>query len=238
MTANELKNNYLKQCKKQRGNNFKYLRTVIAGENNLTKFSELIGIPATRVSELEHGDREPSQYHILSYRDYFYKQYNICVSVDYLYGFTDVIENKNANFADKIGLSGTSLEMLEMMNDKNNTLYYQNNKNLLMLNHILETFKNDPNFQYTNLYFTILRDMWDYINLIPENITYPTFNEKKELTYLKSIHVVDKERVTTESEGIEISPVINLGELYKVKLQKDLLEKLDGLAELLSYAEN
>lgn len=129
MTATELKKNYLKQYQEQRANNFKYLRVTVAKENNLTRFSELVGIPATRISELEHGHREPSQYHILTYRDYFFRQYNIIVSTDYLYGFTDIIENKNAIFADDIGLSEESINTLKKVKEnwdikENNTLNY------------------------------------------------------------------------------------------------------------------
>jgi len=113
MTDSELKDKYNKKYGKTRGENFRSLRTDIAKEKNLTKFSKLIGIAKERISELEKGDRQPSLYHILAYRNYFLQNYGMEISSDFFYGFTDLKENKNARFADDIGLSEDSINTLK-----------------------------------------------------------------------------------------------------------------------------
>jgi len=113
MTDSELKDKYNKKCKKRRGENFLSLRVDVAKEENQRKFAESIGIAKERISELEKGDRQPSLYHILAYRDYFLENYGMEISSDYFYGFTDIKENKNASFADDIGLSEESINTLK-----------------------------------------------------------------------------------------------------------------------------
>lgn len=130
------------------------------------------------------------------------------------------------------GLSGDSIEMLKLINSKENTLYKENKKNLLMINHILESFYNDPNFTNTKLYFTILRKMCEYITLNPKDIGYGSFDDNGEYVIKDTVYTVNKEHL--KNGDIGISHPIKLGELYKYQLEQEILEQIKKLEDLLS----
>lgn len=113
-SANSLKNQYEKDCLKCRTENLIRLREKIA-EMTQTQFSEKIGIQKTNLNSLEKGSRDMSLFNIQAYKTFFKENYGIDVSVDYLLGYTSVMENRSMNISNDLGLSGDSIEMLKIL---------------------------------------------------------------------------------------------------------------------------
>lgn len=119
-SASTLKKQYQEKCKKQCKENLLRLRKEIAGLSS-TEFCKQIGIQKTNLSSLEHGDRDLSLFNIQAYKTYFSEKHNLNVSVDYLLGYTDIIENEKLNVGNELGLTGKSVEVLKKWkNYKNN----------------------------------------------------------------------------------------------------------------------
>ena len=234
-SANSLKNQYEKDCLKCRTENLVRLREKVAGMTQ-TQFSEKIGIQKTNLNSLEKGSRDMSLFNIQAYKTFFRKNYGIDVSVDYLLGYTSVMENRSMNISNELGLTGESIEMLKLMNDKKNNLYKENKKNLLMLNFILSSFYDEPERSSTHLYFTILRKMWEYITMNPKDIGYYALNENGEYIVKKKLHLVNEEHIKKEDTGI--SPQIALGDLYKYQLERELIDGIKELEEMLKKKES
>lgn len=234
-SANSLKNQYEKDCLKCRTENLVRLREKIAGMTQ-TQFSEKIGIQKTNLNSLEKGSRDMSLFNIQAYKTFFRENFGIDISVDYLLGYTSVMENRSMNISNELGLTGESIEMLKLMNNKENTLYPENKKNLLMLNFILSSFYDEPERPNTHLYFTILRKMWEYITLNPESIGYGSFDENGEYVIKGSIYTVNKEHI--ENDDIGISHPIKLGEVYKYQLERELMDGIKKLEKILKNKEN
>lgn len=179
------------------------------------------------IGKVESKGKFPQLFLIEGYSKYFH------VTSDYLLGLrnTKPIDENIAMISKVTGLSGDSIEMLKLINSKENTLYKENKKNLLMINHILESFYNDPNFTNTKLYFTILRKMWEYITLNPKDIGYGSFDENGEYVIKDTVYTVNKEHL--KNGDIGISHPIKLGELYKYQLEQEILEQIKKLEDLL-----
>lgn len=114
-SADALKKRYQKNCLELRKQNLVRLRKEIA-ELSLTEFGEQIGIPKTNLSSLEKGDRDLSLFNIQAYKTFFFENYNLNISTDYLLGYTSVIENGGMNTSNELGLSGKSIEVLKSWN--------------------------------------------------------------------------------------------------------------------------
>ena len=125
-SSEQSKNDYKKYLT-QRKVNLIRLREKIANMNQAA-FAKDIDITAKDISTIENGEKNLSLFHIQAYRKYFMENYNLNVSVDYLLGYTDVIENRSMNIGNELGLTGESIEMLKLMNDKKNNLYKENKK--------------------------------------------------------------------------------------------------------------
>lgn len=233
-SSEQSKNDYKKYIP-QRKENLIRLREKIANMNQAA-FAKDIDITAKDISNIENGEKNLSLFHIQAYRKYFMENYNLDVSVDYLLGYTNVMENRSMNISNELGLTGESIEMLKLMNDKKNTLYPENKKNLLMLNFILSSFYDEPERPNTRLYFTILRKMWEYITLNPESIGYSSFDENGDYVIKGSVYAVNKEHI--ENDEIGISHPIKLGEVYKYQLERELMDGIKRLEKLLNDKED
>ena len=233
-SSEQSKNDYRKYIP-QRKENLIRLREKIANMNQAA-FAKDIDITAKDISNIENGEKNLSLFHIQAYRKYFMENYNLDVSVDYLLGYTNVMENRSMNISNELGLTGESIEMLKLMNDKKNNLYKENNKNLLMLNFILSSFYDEPERPNTHLYFTILRKMWEYITMNPNDIGYYAPNENGEYIVKKKLHLVNEEHIKKEDTGI--SPQIALGDLYKYQLERELIDGIKKLEEMLKKKES
>ena len=117
-----MKNEYRKKCKIQRKKNLLHLRENIAG-CTLSSFAKEIGISKGCLSEIENGDRDLSMGNLFSYRTYFSDHFDLIVSIDYLLGYTDVIENQRMNIANDLGLSDNTISTLkELSKEKRDIL--------------------------------------------------------------------------------------------------------------------
>lgn len=114
--ADALKKQYQKACLEQRKKNLIRLREEIA-ELSQTEFSKQTGIQKPNLSCLESGDRDMSLFNIQVYKTYFFENYNLNVSTDYLLGYTSVISNTEMNTSNELGLSGKSIEVLKSWNE-------------------------------------------------------------------------------------------------------------------------
>lgn len=106
----------------QRKKNLIHLREDIA-KMSLTSFAADIGIAKGNISSVESGDRDLSVGNIQSYKTYFKENHNLDISVDYLMGYTDIIENKSASISKDLRLSNESLDFLRNMNESYNELF-------------------------------------------------------------------------------------------------------------------
>ena len=116
MLQSKMKMNYQKECHTQRSENLIYLREQIA-KMNLTDFSKEIGIVKTNLSDIEKGNRDLSISNLHSYKTYFLEKYNLPVSMDFLLGYTDMIENKSMNMAQDLALSRDAIDSIIGMNE-------------------------------------------------------------------------------------------------------------------------
>lgn len=233
-SSEQSKNDYKKYLA-QRKMNLIRLREKITNMNQAA-FAKDIDITAKDISTIENGEKNLSLFHIQAYRKYFMENYNLNVSVDYLLGYTDVIENRSMNIGNELGLTGESIEMLKLMNDKKNNLYKENKKNLLMLNFILSSFYDEPERPNTHLCSTILRKMWEYITMNPKDIGYYAPNENGEVIVKKKLYLVNEEHIKKEDTGI--SPQIALGDLYKYQLERELIDGIKELEKILKKKES
>ncbi|MCM1237468.1 MAG: hypothetical protein NC489_45965 [Ruminococcus flavefaciens] len=182
-----------------------------------------INVIRQEIGKVENKGKFPQLFLIKGYCGYFN------VTSDYLLGLRNSkpVDEDIAMISKSTGLSGESVQMLKLMNDKENTLYAENKKNLLMLDFILSSFYDNENRSNTNLYFTVLRKMWDYITLNPDNIGYGDFDKNGEYIIKDTVYTTDKEHI--ENGNIGISHPLKIGELYKYQLERELLENIKKL---------
>lgn len=115
-SSDQMKKEYKEMCEAQRKNNLIRLREEIA---KLTQadFKEEIGFTKNDLSMLESGDKNLSLFHIQAYKKYFKENYHLDISVDFLMGYTSVMENNSMDISHDLGLSGKSLELLRIWNE-------------------------------------------------------------------------------------------------------------------------
>lgn len=111
-----MKEAYKKECHAQRNKNLIYLREKIA-KLNLTTFANEIGIAKTNLSDIEKGDRDLSIGNLHSYKFYFQKKHNLNISMDFLLGYTDMINNDNMNISRDLRLSRDAINTLKNFSD-------------------------------------------------------------------------------------------------------------------------
>lgn len=114
-SADTLKKEYKKNTDVLRAGNLRNLRENIA-KLSLSDFSRQTGMTKNDISHLENGEKTLSLTHMLTYKKYFSENHRINLSMDYLMGFTDIIENNNINYQKEIGLSDRSLKTLIEIN--------------------------------------------------------------------------------------------------------------------------
>lgn len=110
-TSDALKKEYKKETDNQRKKNLKKIREDIA-KLSLSDFARETGITKNDLSMLENGDKLLSLFHIQAYRKFFLEKHGINLSVDFIMGYTDIMENNNLNYQKEIGLSSGAIEML------------------------------------------------------------------------------------------------------------------------------
>ena len=129
--SDALKKEYKKKCNTQRTINLKKLREDIA-QLSLTDFAKNTGITKNDICMLEKGDKQLSLFHILAYKKFFLNEHKISLSVDFIMGFTDIMENTNLNYQTETGLSYDALETLKILKRNNNITNALSILNLLM----------------------------------------------------------------------------------------------------------
>ena len=117
----EMQKHYRENCGTQRKRNLIHLREDIA-DMSLTSFAADIGIAKGNISAIESGERDLSVGNIQSYKTYFKEYHDLDISVDYLMGYTDIIENKSASIAKDLRLSDETLSFLSNMEEHTNEL--------------------------------------------------------------------------------------------------------------------
>ena len=115
-TSDALKKEYRKETDKKRTKNLKEIRENIA-RLSLSDFAKETGITKNDLSMLENGDKLLSLFHIQAYKKFFLENYKINLSVDFIMGFTDIMENNNLNYQNEIGLSNDAIEMLKILSN-------------------------------------------------------------------------------------------------------------------------
>lgn len=120
-SSDAMKKSYKTECDTQRTKNLIKLREEIAGLKQ-AEFIREVGFTKSDISKLESGEKLLSLYHIQAYRLYFKEKHNINVSVDFLMGYTDIIENRSLNIAADLGLSNDAIESLNEINNMSQEL--------------------------------------------------------------------------------------------------------------------
>lgn len=137
-SSDAMKKSYKTECDTQRTKNLIKLREEIAGLTQ-AEFIREVGFTKSDISNLESGEKLLSLYHIQAYRLYFKEKHNINVSVDFLMGYTDIIENRSLNIAADLGLSNDAIESLKKIKecaDEDKTI----KDDLDMLNFLMSDF--------------------------------------------------------------------------------------------------
>lgn len=114
-TSDALKKEYKKETNTQRKKNLRKIREDIA-KLSLSDFARETGITKNDLSMLENGDKLLSLFHIQAYKKFFLENHKINLSVDFIMGFTDIMENNNLNYQKQIGLSSDAIETLIEIN--------------------------------------------------------------------------------------------------------------------------
>lgn len=247
-SADILKKQYGKQCKKQRTENLLRLREEIAGLS-ATEFCKQIGIQKSNLSSLECGDRDLSLFNIQAYKTYFSEKHNLNISTDYLLGYTSVMENEKLNVSDELGLTGKSIEVLKKWKG-----YKDNPKKLFVsygasdldtLNLLLEDYYDlqaelDKKGLYAN--YSIFHFIGNYIfserfrKCPTNNIKYRQKSNNPEigdsLEYLKKddiitvngesatiVNTYDESNNRADSDGMTFYNIEDENEIYQVSFQ-------------------
>jgi hypothetical protein len=145
------------------------------------------------------------------------------VSVDFLLGYTDIIENKSIDVTKDLGLSGDSIEMLKLFNDKNNSYYPLHKRCISALNTILSDFYNEikSHAGNNNVYFgNVLYDIWEYIHAD----SFYTVDDNREKQKMISIYNDD------EVKDYDFSRAFELKHVAKYRSQGQIMDKLNKLS--------
>ena len=111
-----LKKEHKENVSMQRAINLKKLREEIS-QITLNDFSKETGLTKNDISCFENGTKTLSLAAQLTYKKYYNIKHNINLSMDYIMGFTDIMENENLNYQKEIGLSNDSLKCLKYLKE-------------------------------------------------------------------------------------------------------------------------
>lgn len=150
-TSDALKKEYKKETNTQRKKNLRKIREDIA-KLSLSDFARETGITKNDLSMLENGDKLLSLFHIQAYKKFFLENHNINLSVDFIMGFTDIMENNNLNYQKQIGLSSDAIETLQKLR--------KSHGKLLDVTNILLSDKDKAIALLSNIRIIIADDIW------------------------------------------------------------------------------
>lgn len=150
-TSDALKKEYKKKTDAQRIKNLKKIREDIA-KLSLSDFAKLTGITKNDLCMLEKGDKLLSLFHIQAYKKFFLENHAINLSVDFIMGFTDIMENTNLNYQNEIGLSSDAIETLKTLK--------KTSGNLLNIVNVLLADQNKAIPLLFNTRIIISNDLW------------------------------------------------------------------------------
>ena len=167
-----LKKEYKKETNAQRTKNLKRLREIIA-KLSLSDFATETGITKNDLSMLENGEKTLSLFHIQAYKKFFLEKYTINLSVDYIMGYTDIMENNNLNYQREVGLSSDAINTLKIFKKSYNEL--------LDVTNSLFSDKDKAIALFSNIRIIISDDTWHpciahYINDSAEQVKYEDIN--------------------------------------------------------------
>lgn len=148
-TSYSLKKEYRDKTNIQRSKNLKRIREDIA-KLSLSDLAKKTGITKNDLSMIENGDKLLSLFHILAYKKFFFENYKMNLSVDFIMGFTDILENVNLNYQNETGLSNNAIETLRTLKishvnllDVVNVLLAKQDKIIPLLSNIRIIISND-----------------------------------------------------------------------------------------------
>lgn len=150
-TSDALKKEYKKETNTQRKKNLRKIREDIA-KLSLSDFARETGITKNDLSMLENGDKLLSLFHIQAYKKFFLENHKINLSVDFIMGFTDIIENNNLNYQKQIGLSSDAIETLQKLK--------KSHGKLLDVANLLLSDKDKAIALLSNIRIIIADDIW------------------------------------------------------------------------------
>lgn len=215
--SEDMKEDYKKQCIKQRSQNLIRLREEVA-RKNLTEFAKAIGFTKKDMSTLESGEKNLSLFHLHAYKTYFKENHNLDISADFLFGYSTIMENVTIDLNRKTGLSGKSLAMLELMNGTNH--YDLNHRNIEILDLILSNTYDNVQITETELYTrNLLFYVWEYIHA-KDMFTLKDNQIEKDIIY------TSKDKVTSLSKQLKLEDCI------KYKAQKEIISSLEKLNKI------
>ena len=122
---------------------------------------------------LEKGEKTLSLFHIQAYKKFFLEKYTINLSVDYIMGYTDIMENNNLDYQREIGLSSDAINTLKIFKKSHNEL--------LDVTNSLFSDKDKAIALFSNIRIIISDDTWHpciahYINDSAEQVKYEDIN--------------------------------------------------------------
>lgn len=150
-TSDALKKEYKRETDTQRKKNLRKIREDIA-KLSLSDFARETGITKNDLSMLENGDKLLSLFHIQAYKKFFLENHKINLSVDFIMGFTDILENNNLNYQKQIGLSSDAIKTLQKLKKSHGKLL--DVANLLLSN------KDKAIALLSNIRIIIADDIW------------------------------------------------------------------------------
>lgn len=222
--ADALKKQYEKECLEQRNKNLKKLREDIAKMSS-TKFANQIGIKKPNLSRLESGDANLSLSNIHAYKTYFKDNFSLNVSVDFLMGYTDVIENQSMSVAKDLGLSAPAIAVLKgLSTESRDTLNKLTAEDGLFDLLLTELWLYANNSTYTNISIK---------NLITESVN--DIKDEKEVDAMMRFKAIDTFNMILYFIKKSFSPFILQAAENKIRLsekEKEIARIEDQLKKL------
>lgn len=158
-SADSLKKRYEAEYKEQRKKNLIELREEVA-QLTLSDFSKQIGIQKSNLSNLEHGDRDLSLFHIQAYKTYFKEKHDLNISADYLLGYSqNKYSNEDYQMISRVtGLNDSAIDCLKYLQSEQTRVYGTSILNTLM--------KEKKNFSALLGNIGIMLDKYDWDRVI------------------------------------------------------------------------
>lgn len=198
---------YQKKYGDQRKKNLVYLREQVANMS-LSRFAADIGIAKGNISGIENCERNLSAGNIQSYKKYFSEKHNLEVSVDFILGYTDIVENKSASLAEDLGLTKESLDFIIDMSEEKKELFNRLCSSGIA-NHVLNVF-----FLYA------YGCSYNEITIKHNNTgSVETISDPSEATSIYREKIVDDLRVDLKA----------IGKLYEKDRKKMIEQKIETL---------